>query len=253
MGARSGNTFEQDVGPEPPKIVHVPLMYQRWDTVGFVHWRYDRTVVQEVVPDELEVEEFDGSAWVSLTPFVVINAHVPLMPPLPSMRRYGETNLRTYVRSRDGHRGIWFHALDSSNVPSCVLGRVAYLQPYVWSDLSVDAANGEARFSGRRRWPHGGSHYDVTLRVGERCVDGGDPGLAQFLTGRWMLFTRLGPLVGSAYVSHEPWPLHDAELLSISQDVTAAAGLPDPPPQAVAHYSPGVDARLAPPRPLLGA
>jgi uncharacterized protein YqjF (DUF2071 family) len=241
----------RDVGPTPPTRVRAPLMLQRWDTVGFVHWRYERGLVQDVVPRGLEVEEYDGSAWVSLTPFIVRDARLPFLPPLPSMRQYGETNLRTYVQSRDGHRGIWFHALDSSNVPSFVLGRTAYLQPYVFSDLSVSVAGAEAHFTGKRRFPHAGSGYDVTLRIGDRCVDGGDPGLDQFLTGRWLFFTRLGRLVAKANVSHQPWPLHDAEVVALSEDVTRAAGLPEPPPHAVAHFSLGVDARLGPPRPLL--
>ena len=78
--------------------------------------------------------------------------------------------------------------------------------------------------------------------------------LALFLTARWGLFsTWYGGGTAFAPVDHPAWPLHEAELLDLSDDLVAAAGLPAPvgPPHVL--WSPGVDVRTGRPRPLHGA
>jgi uncharacterized protein len=54
-----------------------------------------------------------------------------------------------------------------------------------------------------------------------------------------------------AAAAHQPWPLHRADLLDCADELVAAAGLPVPtgPPVSVL-WSPGVSARIGPPRPL---
>ena len=44
-------------------------MRQRWDRLTFLHWRFQPADVARLLPDGLEVELFDGAAWVGLVPF----------------------------------------------------------------------------------------------------------------------------------------------------------------------------------------
>jgi hypothetical protein len=46
-------------------------MFQSWCTLTFLHWRYPIETVRTLVPPPLELEAFDGSAWVAITPFVL--------------------------------------------------------------------------------------------------------------------------------------------------------------------------------------
>jgi hypothetical protein len=50
--------------------------------------------------------------------------------------------------------------------------------------------------------------------------------------------------VGTVRVHHEPYPLREVEVASVSEDLLAAAGVerPDAPP--VAHFSDGVDVEI---------
>ena len=88
----------------------------------------------------LTVETMDGSAWVGLVPFF-LRVGLPGVPSVPWLSRFAETNVRTYVRSRDGARGIWFFSLDAARLGAVVTARATYRIPYFWSK-HVDRAHG---------------------------------------------------------------------------------------------------------------
>jgi uncharacterized protein len=51
------------------------------------------------------VDEYDGMAWVSLTPFLMAAVRPAGVPIEPGFSTFPETNLRTYVRRPDGRDG----------------------------------------------------------------------------------------------------------------------------------------------------
>jgi len=51
-----------------------------------------------------------------------------------------------------------------------------------------------------------------------------------------------------AEVDHVAWPFHRAELLTGTQTLTTAAGLPEPEGDPYVLWSPGVDVRIGRPR-----
>ncbi len=71
------------------------MMYHEWNWITFLHWRYRPAVVDRLVPAGLQVETFDGSAWVGLTPFRMEGVRVPGAPALPWISRFPEVNVRT--------------------------------------------------------------------------------------------------------------------------------------------------------------
>ena len=56
---------------EAEEQVRFPVLRGGWLTISFLHWRHDADVIQAMLPDGLEVDTYDGSAWVSMTPFVM--------------------------------------------------------------------------------------------------------------------------------------------------------------------------------------
>ena len=105
----------------------------------FLHWRYPPETVQALLPDGLEVETFDGVAWVGLIPFLMDRVRPRWLPPVPWLSRFPETNVRTYVRGPDGRTGIWFFSLDAARLPAVLAARVGFGLPYYWSEMSVRA------------------------------------------------------------------------------------------------------------------
>ena len=75
-------------------------MFQTWDSLTFLHWRYQPDVIRRVVPPQLELDTFDGAAWVGLTPFLLTGLRPPLLPRIPWVSTFPEMNVRTCPRTR---------------------------------------------------------------------------------------------------------------------------------------------------------
>jgi uncharacterized protein YqjF (DUF2071 family) len=226
--------------------VRVPALRARWLRQTFVHWPFRPEDVQALLPPELAVDEYDGVAWVGLTPFVMADVRPAAVPAsLPGLPTFAETNLRTYVRRGDGRDGIWFLSIEVA-CPLMLAAR-AVGAPYTLGTLRVTTDGGTVSYTGSRGG--GGVSYRMTVRPGdlvqptERDV---------WLTSRWRAYTRRLGLLWETPVEHEPWPLAGAAVDVLEETLTAAAGLPAPLDGPVVHYSPGVEhVRLGPSRPLV--
>nr|WP_063791937.1 DUF2071 domain-containing protein [Nonomuraea pusilla] len=223
-------------------------MHHRWSRMTFVHWRYPPGAVRPLLPGGLEPETFDGDAWVGLTPFLMEGVRPPGTPALPWLSRFPETNLRTYVRDGRGRTGLWFLSLDAGRLAAVLAGRVGYGLPYHWSDMEVRAAGRLVRYRGRRHRPTGAAgpagRCDAEVEVGRPLTEGERDELAHFLTARFRLFTVVAGRLAAAEVEHPPWPLRQARLLHLDQDLVRLAGLPAPDRAPVLHASPGVPVRV---------
>src|SRR6266536_756176 len=96
--------------------VRRPVMLQHWRRLTFLHWPYPPPAVQALLPPGLEVETFDGAAWVGLVPVLMDGVRPPGVPPLPWASRFPETNVRTYALGPDGRGAIWFLSLDAARL-----------------------------------------------------------------------------------------------------------------------------------------
>lgn len=229
----------------PEERVTRPVVCQRWQSLTFLHWTYEPGQVQRLLPDGLEVDTFAGAAWVGLTPFLLVDLRLACLPTIPRLLTYPETNVRTYVRDRQGVDGLWFFSLDVGSLANVVGARALYRVPYHWSAMRVEDGP-VVRYRSRRRTGAERPGHDIVVRPGAPLEE--THGLVDFLTGRWRAFTRLAGRFASVPVEHEPWPLCHAEVEALEEDLVAAAGLPAPEGPPLAHFSPGVNARLGAPR-----
>ena len=227
----------------PEERVARPMACQRWQSLSFLHWRYDPTEVQRLLPDGLSVDVHEGAAWVGLTPFVLVGFRPLCLPAVPVLSTFPETNVRTYVRDGHGRDGLWFLSLDVSRLATAVSARGLLGAPYHWASMSVEEGP-VVRYRSRRRSARGaGPGHDIAVRPGARVGDDRPP-LVDFLTGRWRAFTLVAGRLVTVPVQHEPWPLFEAAPVALGEDLVRAAGLRPPDEAALAHFSPGVDVRL---------
>ena len=228
---------------EAPGTLRYASLTQQWQRLTFVHWRFDPADVQAILPEGLTVDTHDGSAWVGLVPFHMIDVRPPFIPTLHPITTFPETNIRTYVRGPRG-QGVWFCSLEITRLLGVVVARTLFGVPYTWAEMSIDQTSDRIRYQSRRRWPAPrGASSVLEVEIGER-IESLDH-LDRFLTSRWATYSRLpGGRIGWVPVEHEPWPLHRAEIRELSESLTTAAGLPRPESEPIAHYSPGVTARI---------
>ena len=229
----------------PARQVTTALMCQNWESLTFLHWRYDRSSIQARLPVGLEVDAFDGSAWIGLTAFHLTDLKPPHTIALPWISNFPETNLRTYVRGPDGESGIWFFSLDAARLIAVLGARVFYGLPYRWSAMRVSRSGESVQYASRRHNPWRDGRTKIRVLPGRPIAP---DELERFLTARFRLYTTLAGRLAFADVEHEPWPLHEARIELLEQDLLEAAGLTTPNETPLVHYSPGVHVRIGRPR-----
>lgn len=232
-------------GRRPEDTVRWPVSCQGWTALTFLHWRYPAEVVQRLLPGRAEVDTFEGWAWVSLTPFLMTDFRLGSLPSLGPLSTFPETNLRTYVRGPDGRDGLWFLSLEADCLPTVLAASALYGVPYRWAEMSVERRD-VVRYRSRRRAPARPVGHDISVRPGQARQP--SP-LEDWLTGRWRAFTTVAGRMAAASVQHDPWPLHDVEIVSLEQSLVEATGLPTPEGDPLAQWSPGVQVRLGHPWP----
>src|SRR4051794_26985910 len=84
--------------PSPDQRARPALLKAGWLKQTFVHWPFRPADVQVLLPTGLLVDEYDSTAWVSLTPFLMARLRPTGVPIEPAVTTFPETNLRTYVR-----------------------------------------------------------------------------------------------------------------------------------------------------------
>lgn len=230
--------------------------YQKWRQLLFLHWRVPAEQVQPLLPAPLEVETFDGSAWIGLVLFTMQGIRPSWFPAVPLLSNFHETNVRTYVRhppSAGGNEtGVWFFSLDAACSPAVRVARWKWHLPYYRSRMSLDLQANRVKYTSTRLWPGpAGAATDVTATLGQPMSEERTPGsLNHFLVDRYTLFTRgKTGQVYSGQVAHPPYPLQAAVVEECEETLVAAAGLSVSGPPDHAVFSSGVDVRIGALRP----
>lgn len=228
-----------------PEPVDTAVMVQKWQDLSYIHWRYDPSEVQALLPSGLEVDTCDGSAWVGLIPFSMRDIGLPGRGGIPYFGSFPEVNVRTYVRCQ-GIPGVWFFSLDVNRLLPALVARTTYLLPYCWGRAANTRHGNEVNAFVHRRWPDG-ADTALHLKIGDEIREPDD--LSVFLSARWGLYSRgfRGDL-RYAPVEHERWPLYSAQLISAHDTLVVAAGLSAPQGEPHVMFSPGVSVRIGLPR-----
>ena len=202
------------------------VMAQSWHDLLFAHWRVPAAALRPVVHPAIPIDEFDGSAWIGITPFKVEGSRPRLGPPPPVVSSFPECNVRTYA-TIDGKPGIWFFSLDAASRLAVRGARRAWRLPYFHADMAA-AARGEAvEYRTDRVSPDGPpASFEGTYRPAgpERHALPGS--LEHFLTERYCLYTLDEEgRVHRGDIHHPPWPLQPATAELSRNTMTAQIGV----------------------------
>jgi uncharacterized protein YqjF (DUF2071 family) len=234
----------EPISAVPPHHIRFAVMRQTWRDLTFLHWSFDPVLIRPLVPRDLELDLYEGAAWVGLVPFRITGLTLPHAPAVPFLSRFPETNVRTYVADHEGRRGIWFFSLDAARLAAVLGARAGYALPYFWARMRVDAGPQSVRYRSRRiAGPPAAA--DIEIRPGEPLHE--PTQFEVFLTARFRLFARRAGSILRADIEHPPWPLQRAEVLALRESLVHAAGLPDPAGAPLAHFASRIDVRIAAP------
>ncbi len=233
------------------KTSHIPRplpsgrwrMTQRWNDLLFAHWPVPAAEIARLLPEGLEPDTFQGSAWLGVVPFWLDRIKVRGLPSLPGLRNFPDLNVRTYVRDEQtGTPGMYFFSLDATNLLAVALARTFFHLPYHWAEMRLDQrSEREFSFFSRRRFTSQPVIFSARYRgLGptRKLAEGRSGTLEHFLMERSCLFTRnrAGEPV-KANLHHVPWPLEEAEAEIERNDLAASIGIELPEIKPVLHYS----------------
>ena len=136
----------QDTAHRPWPMPQGPwVMTQSWNDLLFAHWAVPPSLIAAKLPPGLELDLFDGRAWIAVVPFWMSNVTPRGVPPLPGLSTFPELNVRTYVTVGGKRPGVFFFSLDADQ--SARRGRArGVLQPALL--LVVDPHERRAGFNG---------------------------------------------------------------------------------------------------------
>lgn len=216
-----------------------PVLRMGWHHLLFLHWALEPELLRPLIPRELELDLYEGRAYIGLIPFTMRRVRPRWLPGLPFAPRvyedFHETNVRTYVRDKEGNRGVWFFSLDAANLPAVVAARNWFHLPYFWSKMNVTrvrwrvepAIEYSIRYQSRRIWPQPhGVGCDISVDVSNEmphCALEGS--LEHFLVERYFLFSRSERGLFRGRVRHKPYQLQAAHLRQWDESLIGAGGL----------------------------
>jgi uncharacterized protein YqjF (DUF2071 family) len=228
------------------------VMRQEWRDLLFLHWAVDPEALRRLLPTGLDLDLFEGAAYVGLVPFTMRGVRPVGMPPLAGLSAFHETNVRTYVHMNGRDPGVWFFSLDAANRAAVRVARRLFHLPYYDALMFLEregfpssAGPSAILYGGVRRWPgfHEASYLIKARPTG--LAEPARPGtLEHFLVERYLLYAEHRGRLFQGRVRHRPYPLQPAHASTVDENLVAAAGVSRPSTAPLAHFSAGVDVHV---------
>ena len=217
------------------------LLSLSWRDVCFLHWELDPETVAARLPDGLDVDTYDGRAWLGVVPLEITAGG----------RSFAELNLRTYVR-HDDDPGVYFFSLDAADPTAVAAARAAYGLPYYRAEARSRERDGAVRFDHRRTPPDAAPARFAAEYVpdGERAPAERDS-LVAFLVERYRYYLARAGRLWVGEIEHAPWRPAPATATVTSNTLPAAAGFEvDGDPHLLYAAHDGVRVEAGPVRPV---
>jgi uncharacterized protein YqjF (DUF2071 family) len=227
-----------------------PLMHQEWGKLLFMHWRMEEKDLRPLIPSELEIDTFDGSAWIGVIPFTMwdIRALPPFLPPMPGLSSMHELNVRTYVHY-DRVPGVWFFSLDCNSTAAVIGARSFYHLPYFDADIDLQQRGNTINYE-LMRTDDPRADFQASWDIGETIPFSHPDSLEFFLTERYCLYSEHEKQIYRARIFHQPWPLQKATVNSFQSTMIESLGLKAPKGEAVLNYTEEISVDIWPLRSL---
>lgn len=183
---------------------------QSWCELLFAHWPVDAEKLRSWIPRPLEIDTFEGQAWLGVVPFQMKGVMRRPFCDVPGISAFDELNVRTYVRL-NGRPGVWFHSLDANNRLAIWGARRWFGLPYERAKMKVDIGEREIKFDSVRQ----GKAPPAELKCRYRAISDpylSTPGtLEHWLTERYCLYSFNQGKLLRGEIHHVQWPLQKAE------------------------------------------
>lgn len=214
---------------------------QTWESLLFCHWEIPVATLQRMVPMGLEIDTFEGRAFIGVVPFKMRHIR-PRWLPAAWAFNFLETNVRTYVVHK-GRPGVYFFSLDASSRFAVWAARTSWSLQYYYANMT--ATQSRDRHTYRSHRSRGRARHHVAFRVNQELGPSRAGSLEHFLLERYLMFVVRRGRICVGQVHHRAYQAYTAVVDEFEDQLIPAAGLPKMSrlPDLV-HYCPGVDVEV---------
>lgn len=204
--------------------------HQAWNNAIFLHWQVDLNVLMQFILPGIDVDLFEGKAWVSVVAFTIEGIRPSFLPAFSPVSSFDEINVRTYTKD-DGKAGVTFLNIEAGKRLSAMIARNVSKLPYRFSEMQRT----ESTFKSQNDQFEDRFQIDFSL-AGELVQK--SP-LDIWLTERYALVQSHKAELLTYHVEHEEWPLRRILIGDLTVVYPRFQKLLHGAPQ-LAHFSDGV-------------
>ncbi|MFC6602234.1 YqjF family protein [Ectobacillus funiculus] len=221
------------------------IMRQTWRNLLFLHWPIPLEKLRPHIPSPLQIDTFNGSAWLGVILFVLEGIYPRGISAVSLTPKFPEINVRTYVKY-EGKPGIYFMSIDVENWASLKIAKRWYRLPYHSAQISFQKEGQTFHFHSTRK---GNANTPISFKgkyapVSEiyfpkkGTVD-------HWLTERYCLYSSNdGVNIYCGEIHHRPWPLQKAAIEIVRNTLFTAFHFDLSEVKPIAHFSTGVDSLM---------
>jgi uncharacterized protein YqjF (DUF2071 family) len=195
---------------------------QNWINLTFLHWEVNPERLIPHIPEDLELDTFNGKAYIGTIPFTMEKVRPYFLPYLPFITTFPEFNVRTYVK-KNGKPGVLFLSLDAQSHITCTYAPKAYGLPYKYSKGCIKIVKGDYFWYSKRSSDglelEGNSKSSGNIRKAEKDT------LEYFLFERYCLYVTHKEKLYMAYTQHNPWEYSDGDAVITKNSLTESFNL----------------------------
>ncbi|OMP68468.1 hypothetical protein BTO28_01850 [Domibacillus epiphyticus] len=200
------------------------VMTQTWDNMLFAHWPVPAHFLKAYIPGTLDIDTFDGTAWLGVIPFHAHHTKLRGMPPFPLYHSYLELNVRTYVTHK-GIPGVYFFSMDANKWPVVLGAKMGTSLPYKHAHMGIRVKDPVVHYKSRRKHPDSPKEsFHVSYKQSSSIYLPAEDSLEYWLLERYCLWTIKDSALFRGDIHHDRWRITKAE--ATFHDNTMASFLP---------------------------
>lgn len=204
--------------------------YQEWNNALFLHWEVSYEALRELVPEKLEIDMFQGKAYVSLVAFTMQKIRPRYLPAIRAVSDFDEINIRTYVTHKN-KPGVYFLNMEAGKRLSAQVAKALSGLPYEKAEM----------FRKKGAYLSSNTHKNYLFQAEYKIEERNQPKtvLDRWLTERYSLYLYKNKQYYRYDIHHLEWEIKALRL--INPEVNYQIGdlkLKEKPD--IVHYSKGV-------------
>lgn len=224
------NSLLKHVAHRPWPVLDEPWKYyQEWNRAIFLHWELEENQLKKHLPDGLDLDLFEGKAWVSLVAFTMEKIRPRYLPSFAPVSNFDEINIRTYVQF-NGKPGVHFLSIEAAKKLSCFVAKEISELPYRYSPMSRTNSNFESQNDTF------GDSFAIDFTLGDAIKK---KNIDKWLTERYALFQDGKHGINAFEIHHKEWPIQELRINDLRVDYPRFNSFLNNNPDLI-HYSPGV-------------